>query len=96
MSRGHGASRRRSYGSRQSEVRRRAERQPMLDLSGPTAWPRGSAWERGATEVAPAMRLPRGSAWERGATEVAPATWVHSSVDTTNRGGQLPADGGAR
>jgi hypothetical protein len=46
MSRGHGASRRRNYGRRQSEVRRRRDSDVSIDLQGPAAWPRGSGWDR--------------------------------------------------
>jgi hypothetical protein len=46
MSRGHGASRRRNYGRRQSEVRRRRDTDISVDLQGPDAWPRGSGWDR--------------------------------------------------
>lgn len=45
MSRGHGASRRRNYGRRQSEVRHRNEQDLAIDLQGPSAWPRGSGWD---------------------------------------------------
>ena len=45
MSRGHGASRRRNYGRRQSEVRHRNDQDLAIDLQGPAAWPRGRGWE---------------------------------------------------
>jgi hypothetical protein len=48
VSRGHGASRRRNYGRRQSEVRRRRDGDLSIDLQGPAAWPRGSGWDRDA------------------------------------------------
>ncbi|MEA2622701.1 MAG: hypothetical protein QOH61_1611 [Chloroflexota bacterium] len=46
MSRGHGTSRRRNYGRRQSEVRRRPGPEVAVDLEGPSAWPRGRGWDR--------------------------------------------------
>lgn len=51
MSRGHGASRRRNYGRRQSEVRRRRDADMSIDLQGPDAWPRGSGWDRDGSSV---------------------------------------------
>jgi hypothetical protein len=44
MSRGHSTSRRRNYGRRQREIRRRQELDLPIDLQGPDAWPRGSGW----------------------------------------------------
>jgi hypothetical protein len=52
MSRGHGASRRRNYGRRQSEVRHRTEVDLTIDLQGPSAWPRGSGWDAGSDSPA--------------------------------------------
>ena len=48
MSRGHGASRRRNYGRRQSEVRRRNDLGMAIDLQGPIGWPRGTGLDLGA------------------------------------------------
>ena len=48
MSHGHGASRRRNYGRRQSEVRRRNDNGMAIDLQGPIGWPRGTGWDLGA------------------------------------------------
>jgi hypothetical protein len=47
MSRGHGASRRRNYGRRQSELRRRNDHGMAIDLQGPIGWPRGTGWDLG-------------------------------------------------
>jgi hypothetical protein len=45
MSGNHSSSRRRSYGRRQSEVRRRRGDEVSFDVDGPASWPRGAAWE---------------------------------------------------
>jgi hypothetical protein len=45
MSGGHGASRRRSYGKRQKDMRERQSADMSVDLEGPARWPRGSSWE---------------------------------------------------
>ena len=47
MSRGHGTSRRRSYGRRQKELRDRRDGELSIDLEGPGTWPRGGAWGMG-------------------------------------------------
>lgn len=47
MSRGHNASRRRNYGPRQRDVRRRASHPPELD-ERTIEWPRGSGWTAGS------------------------------------------------
>lgn len=62
MSRGHGASRRRNYGRRQSEVRHRHESDLAIDLQGPETWPRGSGWD-----VSGESR-----AWNQGASSLPP------------------------
>jgi hypothetical protein len=46
MSNGHSSSRRRNYGRRQRDIRRRGLPDMPVDLQGPDAWPRGSGWER--------------------------------------------------
>jgi len=47
MSSSHSSSRRRNYGTRQRDVRRRGMPEFQVDLEGPDGWPRGSAWDRG-------------------------------------------------
>lgn len=64
MSRGHGASRRRNYGRRQSEVRRRSDQDLAIDLQGPAAWPRGTGWDLGVDSRArrgDAASMPNGN-----------------------------------
>jgi hypothetical protein len=45
MSNAHSSSRRRNYGQRQRDVRRRGLPEFQVDLDGPDAWPRGSGWD---------------------------------------------------
>ncbi len=42
---GHGNSRRRNYGRRQRDLRDRRDSEMVIDLDGPTSWPRGGAWD---------------------------------------------------
>ena len=42
---GHHSSRRRAEGRRQKDLRDRREIDLSIDLEGPTAWPRGGAWD---------------------------------------------------
>jgi hypothetical protein len=52
MSRGHGASRRRAYGRRQSEVRRREQfHEPNEPVVEP-GWHRGHDWDAGSQRAA--------------------------------------------
>jgi hypothetical protein len=46
MSRGHSSSRRRNYGSRQTELRHRRDDGRIREAEGPASWPRGSGWDR--------------------------------------------------
>ncbi|MFO1540751.1 MAG: hypothetical protein ACKOTZ_09995 [Chloroflexota bacterium] len=46
MSARHGASRRRSYGRRDHEMRGRRAGDLPVDLDGPSGWSRGSAWDQ--------------------------------------------------
>ena len=46
MSGSHSSSRRRNYGQRQRDVRRRGLPEYQVDLDGPDSWPRGSGWDR--------------------------------------------------
>jgi hypothetical protein len=45
MSNAHSSSRRRNYGQRQRDVRRRGLPEMQIDLDGPASWPRGSGWD---------------------------------------------------
>jgi len=49
MSARHGASRRKSYGRRDHELRGRRGDDLPVDLDGPSGWSRGSAWEQPAS-----------------------------------------------
>jgi hypothetical protein len=44
---GHNASRRRNYGRRQRDIRRRGLPEMQVDLEGPDSWPRGRGWDAG-------------------------------------------------
>jgi hypothetical protein len=46
MSSSHSSSRRRNYGGRQRDIRRRGLPELQIDLDGPDSWPRGSGWDR--------------------------------------------------
>ncbi|CAN5859085.1 hypothetical protein BH23CHL8_BH23CHL8_18780 [soil metagenome] len=45
MSRGHGSSRRQTYGRRMKDLRTRRGDQLDVDLEGPNGWTRGEAWD---------------------------------------------------
>jgi hypothetical protein len=45
---GHNSSRRRAYGRRQKDLRDRPGSEMVIDLEGPSGWPRGGAWDRPA------------------------------------------------
>jgi hypothetical protein len=45
MSSSHSSSRRRNYGRRQRDIRRRGLPEMHIDLEGPDSWPRGSGWD---------------------------------------------------
>ena len=53
---GHNSSRRRSYGRRQKDLRDRREAEMVIDLEGPTGWPRGGAWDRPSPPASTELR----------------------------------------
>ncbi len=62
MSRGHGASRRRNYGPRQRDVRRRASH-PVEAEPRVIEWPRGASWSEPLTDSPDVLHRPgRGEA----------------------------------